>query len=127
MKKILFCLGFLILWFSAVCTAAEVPWQLDKWRQAPEVFPADPALFDFAIPENVQPIFYTGADYQGRETRVFAWLGVPETAGDEKLPAMVLVHGGGGSAFAEWTAYWNRRGIRCDCHGPLQLHPDFRF
>lgn len=106
-KLISSCIMFLT---SVICAAGDIPWQFDKWRQAPEIFPADPALFEFSVPEDVKPVFYAGADYQGRPTRVFAWLGIPDNPDGRKLPAMVLVHGGGGSAFAEWAAYWVRRG-----------------
>ena len=42
-------------------------------------------------------------------TRVFAYYAEPEKV-DKKLPAMVLVHGGGGTAFAEWAQLWAKRG-----------------
>lgn len=60
--------------------------------------------------EGVKSLFYDGLPYDGMETRVFAWYGVPEAKSDEKFPAMVLVHGGGGTAFDEWVRLWNRRG-----------------
>jgi dienelactone hydrolase len=58
----------------------------------------------------VQAIYYDAKPYQGRPTRTFAYLGVPEHAPGERVPAMVLVHGGGGTAFAEWVKLWNDRG-----------------
>lgn len=61
-------------------------------------------------PELVKAIWLEGVDYKGKSTKVFAWVGVPKTTNGEKLPGMVLVHGGGGTAFAEWVAMWNRRG-----------------
>ncbi len=61
--------------------------------------------------EGVRSLFYAGVPYRGRETRVFAWLGLPEGASaEQKVPAVVLVHGGGGTAFADWVRLWNRRG-----------------
>jgi hypothetical protein len=47
---------------------------------------------------NLKPIFYSGLDYQGKPTTVFAWLGVPENTDGKKVPAVVLAHGGGGAA-----------------------------
>src|SRR5262249_55463954 len=47
--------------------------------------------------------------YQGKPTRVFAYLARPEKV-EGKRPAMVLVHGGGGSAFKEWAELWAQRG-----------------
>jgi dienelactone hydrolase len=44
-------------------------------------------------------------------TWVFCFVGIPDTASVEnKVPAVVLVHGGGGTAFYEWVNYWVSRG-----------------
>ena len=63
----------------------------------------------------VRPLFYEGERYQGRPSRIFSYLGIPDrpapAAPEERsLPGMVLVHGGGGTAFREWVALWNARG-----------------
>ncbi|MBQ7257879.1 MAG: acetylxylan esterase [Abditibacteriota bacterium] len=58
----------------------------------------------------VKSIMYKGPDYKSKETRVFAWIGVPPLKIGEKIPAMVLVHGGGGTAFEAWVRKWNARG-----------------
>lgn len=105
-RRLLLVLG---LWIGCCAVAAEVPWQLEEWREPPAVYAADDMTFDFPVPASVRPIFYEGVAFEGRPTRVFAWLGIPKNAAGP-LPAMVLVHGGGGSAFADWVAYWNRRG-----------------
>ena len=66
--------------------------------------------FQSLVP-GIKPVFLAGPEYHGKETRVFAWYGVPETAAsDVKLPGIVLVHGGGGTAFVEWVKRWNDRG-----------------
>ncbi len=70
----------------------------------PERFPAD----GFADGD-VTGLWYRGEAWRGRNTRVFAWLGLPEP-GARPAPAMVLVHGGGGTAFASWVRWWNARG-----------------
>lgn len=45
------------------------------------------------------------------ETKVFAWYGEPANlAADEKVPAVILVHGGGGRAYTDWVAEWVNRG-----------------
>ena len=41
---------------------------------------------------------------------MFAWCGLPAAAAGTKSPAMVLVHGGGGTAFEHWVRLWNDRG-----------------
>lgn len=74
-------------------------------QKVPEVFPAD----GFQA-EGVKALFYRGLDYTGRPSRVFAYYGTPANATVEKLPAMVLIHGGGGTAFANWVKLWNSRG-----------------
>ena len=44
----------------------------------------------------MQELYYAGEPYQGRATRVFAYY-AEAAKFDGKLPAMVLVHGGGHS------------------------------
>lgn len=66
--------------------------------------------FDYPRSQGVQAITFTGLKYQGRTNRVFAWLGIPAAAPGERLPAMVLVHGGGGTAFDDWVRLWVQRG-----------------
>jgi dienelactone hydrolase len=55
---------------------------------------------------------YRSEPYEGHETQVFAYYAVPKELGEapEKLPAMLLVHGGGGRAFAPWAELWAARG-----------------
>jgi dienelactone hydrolase len=59
---------------------------------------------------NLKPIFYSGLDYKGKPTTVFAWLGVPENSEGKKIPAVVLAHGGGGAASKDWVKNWNKHG-----------------
>ena len=58
----------------------------------------------------IKPLFFEGLPYQGKSTRVFAWLGLPANRTD-KVPGVVLVHGGGGTAFKEWVKKWNDQGF----------------
>ncbi len=59
----------------------------------------------------IRAISYTGENCGGRQTEVFAYLGFPENAGPETpVPAMVLIHGGGGHAYASWVRRWVDRG-----------------
>jgi dienelactone hydrolase len=57
----------------------------------------------------VREVYYEGEPYQGKATRVFGYFGCPKNA-EGRLPGMVLVHGGGGTAFAEWAELWAQRG-----------------
>lgn len=63
----------------------------------------------------IRSLIYSGESVKGQPTEVFAFYATPGTlAGDEsldkKLPGVVLVHGGGGTAFAEWVQLWAERG-----------------
>lgn len=72
-----------------------------------------PAVHDaagFKTEDGIRPIFFDALPWQGRPTRVFAYLGLPaKRAG--KVPGIVLVHGGGGTAFREWVKKWNDEGF----------------
>src|SRR4051812_25174790 len=95
-----------ILASNTLCDAMELPLDsITLSSESPKTYPADEFRED-----GVRALFFDGAPYQNRPTRVFAWYGAPETKPGEKLPAMVLVHGGGGTAFAEWVRLWNSRG-----------------
>ena len=60
--------------------------------------------------DNPKAIYFDALPYEGKNTRAYAWLGLPKkTVG--KLPGVVLVHGGGGSAFKEWVERWNEQGF----------------
>jgi dienelactone hydrolase len=92
--------------------------------EAPAVHPAPE--FDEGP---IRGIFYDALPYEGKPTRVFAYLAVPEAAAGEKVPGMVLVHGGGGTAYLEWVRVWYDRGyaaIAMDLEGnlPRGNHPD---
>lgn len=70
--------------------------------------------------ENISAIFYDGEMYKGKETKVFAYLGIPKHEEKEVLPAVVLVHGGDGTAFSQWVKIWVDRGyaaIAMDLNG----------
>lgn len=74
----------------------------------------------------VQEVYYQGEPFLGKPTRVFAYLGRP-VEGKGPLPAMVLVHGGGGKAFRDWAEHWAKCGYvalaldtaGCGPNGPL--------
>lgn len=80
---------------------AGTPWELKALSQPPKVYDAQ------TQEPSVRALYFESVSWKGKPTRVFAYYGAP--AGN-KLPAMVLLHGGGGTAFAEWVRLWNRRG-----------------
>ena len=60
---------------------------------------------------HIRAITYDGLDKNGQKTKVFAYIGFPEGASEsDPVPAIVLIHGGGGHAFLEWVKMWNDRG-----------------
>jgi dienelactone hydrolase len=78
-------------------------WDMAALGATPRVWADVPTEVD-----GVRSLFYEGVPWRGRPTRVFAYYGVPE--GGDRVPGMVLVHGGGGSAFIPWVEMWMRRG-----------------
>ncbi|TWU26805.1 Alpha/beta hydrolase family protein [Novipirellula galeiformis] len=78
----------------------------------------------------VHQLIYEGESYQGHPTEVFAFYASPSTLGegndDGPYPAVVLIHGGGGTAFAEWAWLWAKRGyaaIAMDLAGSRPIDP----
>jgi len=118
------CVALFVVW-AGVATAA-VRWDMDALSRVPRVW-SDPNR----SVEGVEAIFYEGLPWKGEPTRVFAYYGVPEVSPGEKVPAMVLVHGGGGSAFIPWVKLWVERGYAaismdtCGCisNGGYSGHP----
>ncbi len=98
----------LLLVLAGNLGAAEnkaVPWDLVKLSAAPKF------VYDAAQDKgDIKAIFYDGLPWHGKPTRVFAYLGLPKLEPGKKAPAMVLVHGGGGTAFDAWVRLWNSRG-----------------
>lgn len=87
-------------------TAPARPMQLDAaWLEAPRS-----RLAEGLESPGVKAVLIDGPAWRGKPTTIFAWYGVPELRPGEKAPGMVLVHGGGGTAFAEWVRLWTSRG-----------------
>jgi dienelactone hydrolase len=84
---------------------ARVPWNLSALSDPPKTYPA-PEFHE----NGVRALFFDGVPWHGKPTRVFAWYGVPTHSKSVRLPAVVLVHGGDGTAFADWVRLWNSRG-----------------
>ncbi|MBO9730220.1 MAG: alpha/beta fold hydrolase [Chitinophaga sp.] len=82
--------------------------------------------------DSVKGILYQGLPYHDGPQQVFAWYATPGTLSgnkslDHDLPAVVLVHGGGGIAFKEWAILWAKKGyaaIAMDLrgNGPNRQH-----
>lgn len=88
-----------------------VPWDMERLSQPPAV-----RTWPKEFNGEVTPIMIEGEPYQGRPTWCFAYYGVPEWATTvNKAPAIVLVHGGLGTAYPEWVRMWVRRGYAAIC------------
>lgn len=113
---------------SPAAKPAKLPWDLDVLFRAPRTYPTPgyhplgseainyngimctPELKAADSCHRVKSIFYDGLPFHGKPTRVFAFYGIPKVAKGQKVPGIVLVHGGGGTAFESWVRLWNARG-----------------
>lgn len=104
---------FLLMLFVSAnyCNQAQQTlWNINHLKQAPEYhwLNSDTA--------KVREVIYIGEAYGNLpQTQVFAYYATPgsisgDKSKDHDLPAIVLVHGGGGSAFKEWVTIWAKRG-----------------
>ena len=99
------------------------PWNLTELKKTPEfrwIFQIGP----------VHSLQFKSEKYQGHETEVFAFYASPATLGiakpGQKFPGVVLIHGGGGTAFVEWAWLWAKRGyaaIAMDLSGSRPIDP----
>lgn len=100
-------------------------WDLQKLGTPPATEVAD--QFDT---DACRAVFFAGEPWQGKPTKVFACYGLPEGASrDARVPGVVCVHGGGGTAFSEWVQLWNKQGfaaIALDTNGavPQSINED---
>lgn len=85
-----------------------VPLSNSLW-QAPDYFDS-PSDDRTEMGTRIKAIYYR-TQYKNEETYAFAYLGVPDGAtASKKAPAVLLLHGGGGSAYWEWVQKWNEKG-----------------
>lgn len=92
---------------TALAGSSEIPWDVGKLRQVPEIF--DGSAYST---NGVNAVFIAGEPYQGKPTRIFAYYGIPASADvARKVPGIILVHGAGGSAFHRWVRLWGTVGM----------------
>lgn len=125
----------LYLLFAFVCAclapshaADEIvgPWNLTTLKNKV------PAMQWLRQDSPVHSLTYEGEKFQGKATEVFAFYASPITLGvakpGAKFPGIVLIHGGGGTAFADWVYLWAKRGyaaIAMDLSGSRPPDPIF--
>ena len=71
--------------------------------------PASQPAEGFEGEGGLKAIYFDALPFKRKSTKVFAWLGLPKKS-KGKVPGVVLVHGGGGTAFKEWVKKWNDQG-----------------
>lgn len=104
--------GFLLAALASTVSSAGAervgPWDLDALRNKV------PAMKWISRDAKIHSLSYSGETYRDRPTEVFAFYASPVTVGDAKpgsrFPGVVLIHGGGGTAFADWVWLWAKRG-----------------
>lgn len=102
--------ALLLVWHAALPLLASEPgsWARAEWQTQV------PAVQWLRRDQPVHSLLYAGEHYQGKPTQVFAFYASPATLGQakngERFPGVVLIHGGGGTAFAEWALLWAKRG-----------------
>ena len=99
------------------------PWNLTELKRAP-------TMRWLVQTGPVHSLFYEGEKFKDSNTEVFAFYASPITLGKAKpgtkFPGVVLVHGGGVTAFAEWAHLWAKRGyaaIAMDLSGSRPIDP----
>jgi hypothetical protein len=97
-----FVLLTLVAWPAGAAERFTGPWNVDELKKTPAAEWGEKQGL-------VQTVYYEGEPRDGKPTRVFAYFALPENT-ERRVPGMVLVHGGGGTAFREWAELWARRG-----------------
>ncbi|QDV41146.1 Alpha/beta hydrolase family protein [Stieleria neptunia] len=99
-----------LLTLAAFCVTANAmqvgPWDLDELSRVPKWEETDKAA-----KEGMTGILYSSIPYDGNPVQAFAYYSAPEgTAPEGGWPAVVCIHGGGGTAFDDWVKRWNEHG-----------------
>ncbi len=112
MKRSILLLALLPLCAQSYCAEPvplpkTTPWNIEQLTRTPK--------FEWLKQDGkVHSLKYRAEPYKGQPTSVFAYYASPATLdnkqSDQKFSGIVLVHGGGGTAFANWAELWASRG-----------------
>lgn len=100
----------LVLILLSISTQAQIKgslWDVDGINATP--------TFSKKYRDSVFEIIYSGLNYKGVPKKTFAYYATPGSLNghpesDQNLPVVILVHGGGGTAYIEWVKHWARLG-----------------
>lgn len=105
MKK--FSLIMALAALSSISLLAESPekyWNFEELSSPPKY---SPATQENSIVPGLKAIFYDGLKVDGKDSPVFAYIGIPDGVMPEGgYPGIVLVHGGGGTAYPGYVKLW---------------------
>jgi dienelactone hydrolase len=108
------------LLIATIASAADeqVPWDMQRLGRPPAV-----ELAETYGAKNVHAVLFAAEPWKGQPTKVYAYYGFPDGANKSSpVPGVVCVHGGSGTAFAEWVQVWNKHGfaaIAIDTNGAV--------
>ena len=108
-KKACWFVMFLVSPIASESVAENPHWEAGVWpiEQLQSEVPAYRVLDDSGP---IHSLVYQGQTIDGEATEVFAFYASPKTMGtldaSVNVPGIVLIHGGGGTAFSDWVWMW---------------------
>lgn len=125
---------YFCLYLSGLSVSAQVQVRNTIWNG--EGFLCTPAC-RVVKEDSIRSLIFESVSYKGQAKSVFAYYATPamlqgNSSQEKKLPGIILVHGGGGTAFREWVVMWAKRGyaaLALDTrgNGPDKKHIDGGF
>lgn len=126
MKPFIF-ISFLTFTLLSNANEKVSPWNLSELFKAPKWEKADKAA-----KAGMTGLLYSSIPLKGKPVQVFAYYSAPKgNAPEGGWPAVVCVHGGGGTAFNAWVQAWNDNGFAAismdlEGHYPIGSHKQGR-
>ena len=125
---------YFCLYLSGLSVSAQVQVRNTIWNG--EDFLCTPAC-RVVKEDSIRSLIFESVSYKGQAKSVFAYYATPamlqgNSSQEKKLPGIILVHGGGGTAFREWVVMWAKRvyaALALDTrgNGPDKKHIDGGF